>query len=93
MSVVYLEDSPMATTKCIQLQFASKELHGLIRSIVMNNTTSSHYYNVSKKAGAFFQGGSDLDEGWILIEFWIPKGAQEFVDLVNSECERLGITE
>jgi hypothetical protein len=41
-------------------------------------------YKIRQQAGAFLQGGHDREEGWILIEFWKPDGAQAIVDWVNQ---------
>jgi hypothetical protein len=64
---------------------ATPELHDFIRSECLTQWMDKPGYQISKDSGAFFQGGShDRDGKYIYIEFWIPRGAQTFVDFVNS---------
>ena len=69
-------------TPALEFRDASPELHALLRSILLNRRMDTEDYRVTSAAGAFLQGGSDNTEGWILIEFWVPDGAQAFVDYV-----------
>lgn len=69
-------------TPAIEIHDASKELHSFLRSVVCNNWINDEEYKVSKASGAFLQGGSNLEEGWILIEFWRPEGIQQFVNFL-----------
>lgn len=70
-------------TPALEIENASKELHGFIRRILSCNYMGDYHYELTRRAGAFFQGGSNLEEGWLLIEFWKPSGAQEFIDYIN----------
>ena len=72
---------------CIELENAGKRTHSILRRIVMNNWMDSDDYKISKAAGAFFQGGYDLKEGWILIEFWNSKGVGAFVEYTNNQLK------
>lgn len=74
---------------CVELEDASAEVHGLLRGIVLNNQMGSEDYRYSRKAGAFLQGGSNLKKGWIFIEFWDPRGAEDFVRYANKKIEEL----
>lgn len=72
-------------TPALQLENASPELHALLRRVVGCNWVNDPAYKVRNDAGAFFQGGSNLTEGWALIEFWRPEGAQAFVNFIAKE--------
>ncbi len=74
-------------TFCIELENAPKEIHNLISGIVRNQFMDSDDYRVSRNAGAFLQGGSNLTEGWILVEFWNPGGVEEFINYVNNKIQ------
>ena len=78
-------------TPAIELHNASKELHSFLKAIVCNNWIDSEEYKVSKASGAFLQGGSDLEEGWILIEFWRPAGIQQFIDFTTKKWSELNV--
>lgn len=71
-------------TPAIELHDASKDLHSFLRAVVCNNWINDEEYKVSKASGAFLQGGSNLEEGWILIEFWRPEGVQQFVNFITQ---------
>lgn len=75
-------------TPALEFLDASSELHSLLRSVVLCNQVDDERYQARVAAGAFLQGGSDLNAGWILIEFWNPAGAQAFVDFVAREWEK-----
>lgn len=74
-------------TPAIEIHDASKKLHSFLCSVVSNNWIDDEEYKVSKGSGAFIQGGSHLEEGWILIEFWRPEGVQAFVDFITKKWE------
>jgi len=70
-------------TQSLQFENAPKELHSLIKEILSNQYYDTKDYKISHNAGAFFQGGYNLTEGWVLIEFWKPAGAENFVKFVE----------
>lgn len=83
-----------------RLQLSSKDTPGLmvdqkilatpVLHAIFNRTLTNYmndpWYEVHKKAGAFFQGGYGSPEGeYFYIEFWQSKGAQAYIDRLNSE--------
>lgn len=64
---------------------ATPELHFKLRRC-LTNYMYDPWYEIHKAAGAFFQGGAHYPEGrFFYIEFWLPAGAQAFVDRLNAE--------
>ena len=74
---------------CLQIEDAPEALHKLIRNVVLCQYTDDPRYHLRQRCGAFLQGGSDKTSGWILVEFWNPEGAQEFVDYINNEWKKM----
>ena len=57
---------------------------------MLTNWTSDPRYELTKNAGAFFQGGSDNRNGsWFYVEFWRPEGAQAWLDQLNLDVTDL----
>jgi hypothetical protein len=75
---------------CLEFKDASPELHAFLKSVINNRDIRTEANKITHAAGAFCQGGSDLTEGWIMIEFWKPKGAEQFVDFVARKWADLG---
>lgn len=73
---------------CLEIKHAPPKLHAYLKSVVMAQDMRTEEYDVSKKALAFFQCGSAETEGYVLIEFWKDKGAQEFVDFINKNKKK-----
>jgi hypothetical protein len=69
----------------IELEDCPEEIHRLIRNTITNQYMDTEEYRVSQNSGAFLQGGSNLEGGWIFVEFWKPKGAHEFVEYINKK--------
>lgn len=64
---------------------ATPDLHEFIRHQMLTQWIDQPGYKLTKNSGAFFQGGShDPDGKYIFIEFWIPKGAQAWIDHLNE---------
>lgn len=76
-------------TPALEINDASKALHAYLSRLMRENRMDHEHYKLRMDAGAFFQGGSTEDEGWILIEFWNPDQAQKFVDYVNKHAKHL----
>jgi hypothetical protein len=52
----------------------------------LTNYTKDPFYELSRNAGAFFQGGgSNPEQEYIYVEFWKYKGAQAWLDAFNDE--------
>lgn len=70
---------------------ATQSLREFLRSM-LTNWIEDPCYDLHKAAGAFFQGGyvdqEDNEHGFIYIEFWLPAGAQAFVDHLNKNFTR-----
>lgn len=52
----------------------------------LTNYIKDPFYELSRNAGAFFQGGSsNPEQEYIYVEFWKFKGAQAWLDAFNTE--------
>lgn len=51
----------------------SPALHLFLRSTVTQNHCAHPDYIAKDGVSPFLQGGYDLKEGWLLIEFWCPR--------------------
>jgi hypothetical protein len=52
----------------------------------LTNYIKDPFYELSRNAGAFFQGGgSNPEQEYIYVEFWKYKGAQAWLDAFNDE--------
>lgn len=82
---------------CIQGEVTRRE-HLILRSIMMERYIDKLDYIMTRKAGAFFQSGSEwgryggmVSDGkqWILIEFWCrdDQAIDEFITHVNSRLD------
>lgn len=69
----------------IELFHASRETCQAIRAIMQNNWTDSEDFKARKGSGAFLQGYQE-EEGWVLIEFWLP----DYTAFVNHLNRVLG---
>lgn len=64
---------------------ASPLIHTAIMRM-LTNWTNDPRYDLTKDAGAFFQGGSNDRNGkWFYVEFWKPEGAQAWMDQFNLD--------
>lgn len=77
-------------------KYVTEMVWNKVREIMANNWTTDPVYIAKKKAGAFFQGGSNTHVGeWIFLEFW-NNDYEEFMRLLNTEVGPLiasGLTE
>ena len=74
---------------CIEEKNLTQVQHRFLRNIVLCNWMDDERYKIAKQAGAFLQGGYDQIYGWILIEFWKPNGAENFINYVNEHGKNL----
>ena len=71
---------------------ATAELHRYIGRVMLTQWSDRETYRLSQAAGAFFQGGSEDENGeCIYIEFWKPAGAEAWVDYLNSTYESVNL--
>ena len=68
---------------CIQVSDASVETLRTIKRVVTNNWSTSEAYRLKQPCSPFLQG-YDENSGWVLVEFWLPDGIQEFIDHLNK---------
>lgn len=55
----------------------------------LTNYIKDPFYDLSRNAGAFFQGGSSSPkQEYIYVEFWTFKGAQAWLDGFNEELKK-----
>ena len=67
---------------------ATVELYNFLSDLLTCRRMDDPRYQVSKGAGAFFQGGfNDPNGEWFLIEFWNSKGADAWIDYVNQHYQ------
>jgi hypothetical protein len=82
-----LQLSPAGTPGLLvdQKELATPLLHRILCA-TLTNWMKDPWYAIHKDAGAFFQGGYGSPEGeYFYIEFWQSKGAQAYIDRLNSE--------
>jgi len=66
------------------------EIAKLLRGIVSNSYMESNDYKLRTACGAFLQGYSDDEHyPWVMIEFWMKTGHQEFINHLNAEIAKL----
>lgn len=66
-------------------EYATEQLHAYMRYPMLTNSMDNPCYELMKKCGAFFQGGSHDPKGkWIMIEFWNPNGIKDWMEYLNN---------
>lgn len=70
---------PKSGAQLAKLEFhnASPALHSMLRRTVAHNYMPHPDYIAKSAVNPFLQGGSDLTEGWLLIEFWCEDNIAE----------------
>jgi len=70
--------------KCLSIDKPSTAERAFLKRAIVANMTSDPFYLQKLKADPFLQSdGPD----YMLIEFWKPEGAEEYVDFLNSDNE------
>lgn len=65
----------------IMIKNPTEEERIFLRRIVMCQDTHDVEYKISKKAGAFMQAD---DVKYVMVEFWIEDGVDDFIKYVNN---------
>lgn len=69
----------------IELINPGEEERSFLKSVILNNWTEDTDYKYSKKASPFIQCDSS---DYLLIEFWNPRGIDEFIEYLNNRWKR-----
>jgi hypothetical protein len=65
----------------IMISNPTEEERIFLRRIVMSQGIHNDDYKIKNKAGAFIQAD---DETYVMVEFWIEAGVDEFIKYVNN---------
>ncbi len=72
---------------CFEIEgdHATENLYHFLTHPMLSVWMDHPCYQLSKNAGAFFQGGFGSPKGkWFMIEFWKPSGVQAWMDYLNE---------
>lgn len=80
---------PHRNNFCLVFKNASPQLHNMVTSTVSNNWCDSVDYKKKDGVNPFIQGGFDLTEGFLMIEFWCEEDkASEYVSYLETKWVR-----